>query len=243
MSRLLVVDDEEGVLFTLVANLELEGFEVASASNALEALAMLETTRFDLVLSDVRMPGMNGVEMFRRIRASKLDVPVVLMTGFALEAQLDTAMREGAFAVLPKLLPVDRLLTIVARALERPVVLVVDDVASVAESTAVALSELGVPARAASDADEALRCLAESAVDVCVVDLVMGEVDGAETIRRILDHDARVICIAVTGENVPKLMQRAAVSAYALLRKPVPPSDLCATIARARSSVALRPVA
>jgi CheY-like chemotaxis protein len=239
MPKILVVDDEDAVLFTTVANLELEGFEVVGATGAAEALAAIRTQRFDLVLSDVRMPGMDGVELFRRIRQIDRDVPVVLMTAFALEGLVEEALREGAFAVLPKPLPVDQLLRSISRALRRPVVLVVDDAPAVADSTAAALREAGVSAQAVYDGPQALAAIESRAVDVCVVDLVMPGVDGSETIRRIVAQHPAMVCIAVSGQDVPDLVRRVAVAAFAVLRKPVSPLDLVMTVARARSSTVL----
>src|SRR5687768_8603866 len=99
--RVLLVDDEGSILLTLAANLELEGFEVECANSGAQALDLIERQHFDLVLSDVRMPGMNGVDLFRRIRSKNTDIPVLLMTGFAIETLLEDAINEGVFAVLP----------------------------------------------------------------------------------------------------------------------------------------------
>lgn len=237
--KLLVVDDEASVLFTLIANLELEGFEVVGAENAAAALAVLERGKFDLVLSDVRMPGMHGVDLYRRIRRVDPDVPVVLMTAFALEGLVEDALREGAFAVLPKPLPVDVLLKLIARALTHPVILVVDDLTELADSTVAALQAIGVPARAVYGGDSALEALREGPVDVCVVDLVMPGRDGAATIAAIVRERPHVVCIAISGQDVPELIRRIAASSYAVLRKPVPPEQLLLTVARARSTPAL----
>src|SRR6185437_3367023 len=93
--RILIVDDERPILLTLAANLELDDFEVATAESGAAALELLARETFDLVLSDVRMPGMNGVELFRRIRQLRPDCPVVLMTGFAIEGLVYDAVAEG----------------------------------------------------------------------------------------------------------------------------------------------------
>ena len=65
-TSILVVDDEESLRITLAANLELSGFEVVEAANGTQALEILENRAFDVVLSDIRMPGMNGVELFQK---------------------------------------------------------------------------------------------------------------------------------------------------------------------------------
>ncbi|HUS67503.1 MAG TPA: response regulator, partial [Kofleriaceae bacterium] len=75
----LLVDDEEGLRTTLAANLELDGFDVVEAADGIEALAHARRRAFDLVVTDIRMPGMNGVDLFRAIRGLHPRVPVVLM--------------------------------------------------------------------------------------------------------------------------------------------------------------------
>jgi len=233
--RILLVDDEAPLLMTLSANLELEGFEVVEASNGEEALAEVRQGAFDLVLSDIRMPGMNGVELFRKIKEVAPDVPVVLMTGFALEGLVDDALREGAYTVLSKPCPVDQVLEVLGRAVRGPMVLVVDDLAQSAESTAAALGETGVKARAVSDPRVALDIVRNGDVDVCVVDMVMPELSGPELMERVRRVDGSIAFIAVTGEMASELLRRAAaLGAYACMHKPVDPEDLAQTIARAR---------
>ena len=80
---LLLVDDEEDVLMTLTASLELEGYEVAVAHNAVEAIELLRTLRPAAVVTDVMMPGGSGISLLGHVRASAeyADTPVLLISG------------------------------------------------------------------------------------------------------------------------------------------------------------------
>src|SRR5512140_1747134 len=100
--RVLIVDDESSLLMTLAANLELEGFDVVEASTPQRALELVRSQHFDLVLSDIRMPGMSGVDLFHAIRATHPQMPVILMTAFALEAMVRDAIEHGVYTVLAK---------------------------------------------------------------------------------------------------------------------------------------------
>src|SRR5262245_3608826 len=97
--RILIVDDEGSLLLTLLANLELEGFDVVGAHDAGAALQLLHEQSFDLVLTDIRMPGMSGLELYRAIRSLRPDMPVIMMTAFAAETLIEQAIQEGVFAV------------------------------------------------------------------------------------------------------------------------------------------------
>ncbi len=99
--KILVVDDEELLTRTFARLLEKRNYEVLVASRAEDALIMAEEENFDLILCDIRMPGRNGVETIRDIRAlrerdGKSPVPVIFLTGFA-----DGALEEEAQALKP----------------------------------------------------------------------------------------------------------------------------------------------
>jgi DNA-binding NtrC family response regulator len=233
--RILLVDDEGGLLMTLAANLELDGFEVTTAENGQRALELFRSEVFDLVLSDIRMPGMNGVELFRRIRALKPECPVVLMTAFALEGLVEDAIHEGVFTVLPKPFDIDHVVGALTRAIRSPVVLVVDGDGAVAEATARALRACGVRATHVSGVDEALSVIRGGTVDVSVVDLDLQGARAVELMAQTRELDASIAHVAVAGRDVPSMMREAAASGlFVCLRKPVNPEELVDVIARAR---------
>ena len=81
MSRVLIVDDEKSIRLTLRAFLEADGYEVEVAPDATLALAMLEESVFDVVVSDIILPGVSGVELLSQIRERDMLVQVIMMTG------------------------------------------------------------------------------------------------------------------------------------------------------------------
>lgn len=85
----LVVDDEPGIRETVAALLEDEGYLVSRARDGLEALSVVESRPFDLVLSDVKMPRLDGIALVRRLRRGGYDLPIVLMS--AVYADVDLA--------------------------------------------------------------------------------------------------------------------------------------------------------
>ena len=100
--RLLVVDDEEAIRESLSAALTAEGLDVAAAATAEAALALLDRFQPDIVLSDIRMPGLDGVELLRILRDRAPTIDVVLMTAHQDMSTVIAAMRAGAVEFLTK---------------------------------------------------------------------------------------------------------------------------------------------
>src|SRR5262249_40212433 len=151
-------------------NLELEGYEVVQAPDGRRALQLFEQEPFDLVITDVRMPGLNGVDLFREIRRLRPGTEVVMMTAFAVERLLEDALQEGVYTVLHKPFFMEHIQKIISRAIRGPLVLVVDAPED-AESIASGLRAAGLRAEAAYDGHAALERARQGAVDVCVLAL------------------------------------------------------------------------
>jgi two-component system, NtrC family, response regulator HydG len=233
--RVLVVDDEPGMRTTLAANLELGGYEVVEAESGPRALELVKERPFHAVITDMRMPGMNGLDTFRAIRKIHPDMPVVLMTGFAMERLLEEGINEGAYAVLRKPFSMQVAAKVIARAVRSQLILVVDDAPAAADTLAAALESAGLSAVSVHDGDAAARAVRYGHVDVCVLDLIMPGKDGLATCGEILAADPEVIIIAMTGQAVERLITAVLdKGCFACLRKPFSVPDLVHAIARAR---------
>lgn len=103
MGRVLLVDDEAAVRGTLRAVLESQGYECDEAEHGVAALALLEQEHFDLIITDNKMPVLNGIEFLKQY-SQKPDPkpPVIFFTGDISDAEKDLAMKSGARAVLQK---------------------------------------------------------------------------------------------------------------------------------------------
>ena len=119
MANVLVVDDERNYLFVLEDLLTDEGYNVLTASSGTEALELLRNQKVDAVLSDIKMPGMNGIELLERIFANDPGLPVILMTAFAEVDQAVSAMKKGAIDHIQKPFDNDDIKRAVARAVEK----------------------------------------------------------------------------------------------------------------------------
>ncbi len=112
--RILVVDDQESMRLLLQDMLEEIGYEVSLAESGTEALKMLEESQFDLVLSDLNMPEMDGSVLLKEIKARYPGLPVVIITGYGTFHTEKRLMREGADGYISKpctLAKIDRVLS------------------------------------------------------------------------------------------------------------------------------------
>jgi len=99
---ILIVDDEESVRDSLYNWFIEDGYRVECAENANKALSLLESDSFDIILADIKMPGMDGLEMMRRIKLLKSDSIVIVMTAFATVDTAVQALKDGAFDYVTK---------------------------------------------------------------------------------------------------------------------------------------------
>jgi len=116
--RLLVVDDERVARENLAHILEKEGYLVETAANGVEALNYLQSSRFDLVLTDLKMEKVSGLDLLERVKASHPDVAVILITGYATVDTAVQAMKEGARDYIAKPFQLDQVRDAVSKALE-----------------------------------------------------------------------------------------------------------------------------
>ena len=116
---ILIIDDEKNIREGLGAAFEMEGYEVRLAANGKEGLDCIAKGDIDLVITDLRMDGISGEEVLRRVTTETPGIPVIVLTGHgSIDAAVD-AMRNGAYDFLTKPLNLDRLSMLVKRALER----------------------------------------------------------------------------------------------------------------------------
>ena len=116
--HILLIDDEAIALSNMSHVLEREGYAVTACENGENGLAAMQNTEFDVVLTDLRMPGIDGMDVLRHIRETTPDVPVIMITGHAtLDSAVD-AMKAGAFHYIAKPFRLDEAREVVRSALE-----------------------------------------------------------------------------------------------------------------------------
>ena len=117
METVLVVDDEKNYPLILGAVLEEEGFEVLTANSGMEALEIQKTSDVDLVLTDMKMPSMDGLELLEKIKARDPDCPVIMMTAYGSVDKAVEAMEKGAYSYILKPFDNEKLVVYVNKAI------------------------------------------------------------------------------------------------------------------------------
>ncbi len=117
--KILIVDDELLILRIISDILGKEGYEVKTAINYFNASQLLDGEKFDVVITDIRMPEKSGIDLLTHVREINSDIPVILMTGFATLETAVEAVKQGAFDYLTKPLDFNKLKRIVSQSIER----------------------------------------------------------------------------------------------------------------------------
>ncbi len=117
-SKIMVVDDDSGFRTTLVEILLEEGRNVISAEDGNQAIQMASESEIALILMDIQMPGINGVEAFLVIKEIRPNCVVAMMTGYAADSLAKQALEEGAMAILQKPLSIGQIFQIVEEVLQ-----------------------------------------------------------------------------------------------------------------------------
>ena len=117
-NRILVVDDEESLRRVTQLRLEAAGYHVNAVPDGFQALDLLAREPFDLVLTDLKMPGMTGIELLKRVREEYPDVIVILITAFGTVESAVEAVKAGAYDYIVKPVNMDGLRLVIERALQ-----------------------------------------------------------------------------------------------------------------------------
>lgn len=200
MKHFLFVDDNVAFAENLAEIARDGGDEVTVAASGREAVELARSTRFDALLTDMRMPIMTGAALVHEIRAVDRGLPAIVVTAYTGEADLEAARHEGVLAVLPKPVPIARLLSLLKVARREGLVALVDDDPALADNLSELLRERGFSAVTAASVAQA-STLGGAKPFAAVVDLRMpGAPDGA-ALRLLLERDPKLPVLVMSGHQ------------------------------------------
>lgn len=227
--KALLVDDEKEFVGSLAERLQLRNVVASVAHDGEEALSALKGEEPDVMVLDLRMPGIDGIEVLKRVKQFHSGVEVVILTGHGNEMDEQEAFRLGASAYLKKPVDVDQLLRAVRK--ERLKVLLVDDEKDFVEHLSKRLQLRNLETRVALDGEAALDMVREGNPDVMVLDLRMPGIDGIQVLREVRQEHPQMAVVVLTGHGGDldeAEARRLGASAY--LNKPVDVDQLVSTL-------------
>src|SRR5262245_44014810 len=177
---ILIVDDDVDTCRNLSDILTDLGYETATAHDGPAALEVLRQRTFDVALLDLKMPGMDGVALYRETKKRKAGTVAIIVTAYASSQTAREALAAGAWQILPKPVDLPRLLGLVGQALDQPLVLVVDDDPDLCANLWDLLREQGYRVALANDIRKAAAELRERVFKVVLIDLKLPQGDGSE---------------------------------------------------------------
>jgi two-component system response regulator HydG len=221
--RVLIVDDDQRMTGTLADILSIQGFETIQAHSGAEALQALDANSFDCVLTDVKMPAMNGVDFCREVHRNRPGLPVVLMTAYAADELLHAGLHEGAIGVLNKPIDMRQLLEFLTSLGDKNVVTVVDDDPDFCRTLAEILQLRGFRVAKITDPHAGIDLMAFSS-QVILLDIRLNSVNGLDLLIEIRQAYPSLPVLLVTGyqeEMINLLGIQEQIGTQTCLSKPV----------------------
>lgn len=222
-TKVLVVDDDRRMVKTISDILTVKGHEAIAAYTGEEAVEKVKSDNPDCVLMDIRMPGMDGIEVLKTIKAISPGLPVVLMSAYATEAQAEEARQAGAYAVINKPLDVQAVLSFLSLLKKEDSLLIVDDDPDFCRTLRNILESRGYRVEIEGDPGKVLVHMEKNYKLLVVLDVKIGGTDGLDVLKSIRAKYPTKPVVLVTGykEEMGDIIEKGMkVGAYTCLYKP-----------------------
>ncbi|MGE4293059.1 MAG: response regulator [Desulfovibrio sp.] len=216
--NILIVDDSKSALYAIETLLGASGVRITTASDGLEGQAKLKQRRFDLVITDVDMPELDGIEFCRWIKSnsSTADIPVIVLSSYESDADIEKGFQVGADAYVPKSIAKTELIPRIEEVMHKSAcvrnktVLVVEDSRSIQSFAMEGLDAAGFKVMAANDGMQALEIIQNVTPDLVLTDLNMPNLNGGELCRKLfsMDPSRKLPVVVMSSMGDKPVMQR-----------------------------------
>jgi DNA-binding NtrC family response regulator len=232
---LLVVDDDLDTCANLADILTDLRYEVQTAADATTALRLLDNQAFDVVLLDLKLPGMDGLQLYRELKRRSASTVAILITGFADADTRQRADQLGVWRILPKPVEVPALLPMIAEAADQPLLLIVDDDHDFCSSLYDVLRERSFRVGIAGSAQEAVQQMSQQEFPIVLVDWKLPDADGLTLLEQIRKQHPQARTVLLTGyrhELSERLGQTTMTGVDVFFYKPLEMDDFLGTLQR-----------
>lgn len=232
-SAILIVDDEVDACQNMADILGDCGYRVDVAHNGFSALDLVRTHTYDIALRDLRMPGTDGLTLYRKIKKLSAGTVAIIVTAYAAQGTANDALAAGVMEVLPKPVDFPKLMGILKQALKRPLILIVDDDVELCDNLWDLFNDHGYRLCVAHDEREAEARLQTREYDVALIDMKLPQGNGLGVYQKVRQASPQAHIIAITGyrsETESLVQQIAADETSVVCYKPFDVSDLLKTL-------------
>ena len=221
--NILVVDDDRRMAKTIVDILIVKGFAADIAYSGSEALEAIENRNYNCILTDIKMPLMNGVEFFLNAKELHPDIPFLMMTAYTTNELVNQGIEEGAIGVVNKPLDINQLLSFFSAVGMKRIAVIIDDNPNFCETIGDILRNRNYSVTEISDIDDILNHI-ESEPQVILLDLKLNGISGLDIIPQLKEKypDNQIVIVTGYREEMSGAINKALeFDAYACLYKPL----------------------
>jgi two-component system response regulator HydG len=236
--QVLIVDDDQHMADTLADILALHDYDATKAFSAQEAIEKVKQVLFDCVLTDIRMPGMNGVELFHQLRQHQPGLPILFMTAFAANDLIQQGLESGAVGVLNKPLDIQHLLNFLTALAQEHIVTVVDNDPNFCSTLADILNRRGFRVAKVTNPHAGVNELIEK-TQILILDMKLNSISGYDVLKEIRVQHPNLPVLLVTGfrqEMITAVQKALELDVYAVLYKPLVIPELVQKLVELRSA-------
>lgn len=230
--KLLIVDDEVDTCENLSDILTDHGYAVDIAHDGPTALKLVEQSGYDVALLDLRMPGMDGLELYRQVKRISAGTVAIVVSAYAGSDTARSILAAGAWRIVRKPVDIKALQGLIREAISDPLVLLVDDDTEVCEKLWEMLRTQGYRVHFAHYAEDAKKALRKFEFQVLVLDMKLPDPNGDAIVELVRQANQKTRIVIVTGADEMNAQIEAALAAgvSAVLRKPIEAESLLAAV-------------
>jgi len=226
-AKILIVDDNLSLCKTMSLVLKRKGYDVSIANDGFEAIDRVKNEFFDIIFMDIKMPVLNGVETYKKIREINDKIIIIMMTAYAVEDLIQDALKEGAYGVIYKPLNFENILSLIENSKDTKqggLILIVDDDPGTCSTLKNILIKKGYEVGISNTGEDAIKKVLEKPFDLIFIDMKLPTLNGLETFLALKKINPKIVAIMITAysQEMDELVQDAIdKNAYTCLNKPI----------------------